>query len=289
MMVEADGWSRGDFCRFRPDEIGPWSEAKLEILRKYAGPYCRIIRSYGLSPIYIDGFAGAGMHFSRLSGEQIEGSPLQILSLEERYDHYYFIDLDEEKATILAEKVADNENVTVYQGDCNEVILEEVFPRVSWRRRERALCLLDPYRLQLDWRVIEAAGLTGAIEIFLNFPIHHMNRAVLLHDRRRVPSEQFELMTRFWGDSSWESIVYANSKDLFGNTEEMKIASNSALVKAFKKRLQDIAGFEYVPDPIPMRNRQNGIIYYLYFASPNKTGAKIVNDIFDRVLRTWRS
>jgi len=48
--------------------------------------------------------------------------------------------------------------------------------------------------------------------------------------------------------------------------------------------LKEIAKFEYVPEPIPMRNRQGAIIYYLFFASPNKTGNKIINDIFKK----WR-
>ena len=176
----------------------------------------------------------------------------------------------------------------VYQGDCNQVILEKVFPTVSWRRKERALCLLDPYRLQLDWQVVETAGRSKAIEVFLNFPIHHMNRAVLWRDRNRVPPEQSELMTRFWGDESWQSLVYGTNRNLFGDNEDMKIATNSVLLAAFKDRLRKVAGFDYVPDPIPMRNSQNGIIYYLFFASPNRTGAKIVKDIFNGVLRAWR-
>jgi three-Cys-motif partner protein len=98
MTGELGDWSDGDFCRFRPDEIGPWSEAKLDILKKYAGPYCRIVRANGLAPSYIDGFSGAGMHFSKTTGEQVEGSPLRVLSLEEKYNCYHFIDLDEEKA-----------------------------------------------------------------------------------------------------------------------------------------------------------------------------------------------
>ena len=31
-----------------------------------------------------------------------------------------------------------------------------------------------------------------------------------------------------------------------------------------------------------MRNRSGAVVYYLYFASPNKTGAKIVGDIFKK-------
>ena len=56
--------------------------------------------------------------------------------------------------------------------------------------------------------------------------------------------------------------------------------SNEAVVEAFRKRLKDVAGFSYVPEPIPMRTRKGAVIYYLFFASPNNTGAKIVSEIF---------
>ncbi len=59
-------------------------------------------------------------------------------------------------------------------------------------------------------------------------------------------------------------------------------ASNAAVAAAYRERLQQVAGFEYVPAPMPMRNTRGAIVYYLFFASPNRTGAKIVSDIFNR-------
>jgi len=46
--------------------------------------------------------------------------------------------------------------------------------------------------------------------------------------------------------------------------------------------LNKTAGFNYVPDPIPMRNTKGATIYYLFFASPNETGGKIVKEIFNK-------
>jgi len=34
-----------------------------------------------------------------------------------------------------------------------------------------------------------------------------------------------------------------------------------------------------------MRNSTNAVVYYLFFASPKETGAKIVTDIFARYRR----
>jgi hypothetical protein len=56
-------------------------------------------------------------------------------------------------------------------------------------------------------------------------------------------------------------------------------------VKVFQKRLQTVAGFEFVPDPLPMRNSNNAIVYYLFFASQKPVAKKIIEDIFN----TYRS
>jgi hypothetical protein len=67
---------------------------------------------------------------------------------------------------------------------------------------------------------------------------------------------------------------------LFENLEEK--ASNSVIAKALRERLRNVAGFECVSAPMPMRNSKGAVVYYLYFASPDRTGAKVVEDIFRR-------
>jgi three-Cys-motif partner protein len=69
-------------------------------------------------------------------------------------------------------------------------------------------------------------------------------------------------------------------QDLFGPVE---IKSEiTVIVEAFRERLRAVAGFKYVPSPVAMRNDQGAIVYYLFFASQNETGAKIANDILKR-------
>jgi three-Cys-motif partner protein len=59
-------------------------------------------------------------------------------------------------------------------------------------------------------------------------------------------------------------------------------ASNDEIAEAYRKRLVDVAGFEFVPQPIPMRNSIGKTIYYLFFASPKEAGAKIARHIFKK-------
>ena len=66
---------------------------------------------------------------------------------------------------------------------------------------------------------------------------------------------------------------------MFGDPK-MEKSDNDVIAEAFRQRLI-AAGFKYVPSPLPMRNTHNAIVYYLFFASPNSKGAKIVGEIFD--------
>jgi three-Cys-motif partner protein len=176
------------------------------------------------------------------------------------------------------EQLADTRaNVTVHHGDCNSILLNELFPNVLYEDFRRAICLLDPYSLQLDWSVIERAGGMNTIEIFLNFPILDINRNVL----RKNPSERkIEQMKRFWGDESWREVAVKKEPMLFELTEEVKV-ENWELVQAFRERLRKVAKFNFVPEPMAMRNTQRAAVYYLFFAGNNETGATIVNDIFN--------
>lgn len=47
---------------FEPDEIGPWSEIKLEIIEKYGPAYTQAFSGRGrnLQKFYIDGFSWSG-------------------------------------------------------------------------------------------------------------------------------------------------------------------------------------------------------------------------------------
>ncbi len=264
------------------DEIGYWSEIKLDIIREYATAYSTIMNKQSSikSYYYIDGFAGAGVHISKVSKDYIPGSPLNALNVQPPFDAYFFVDLDGDKADHLNELSKERSNVTVFKGDCNRILLSDIFPKINYKDYKRALCLLDPYGLHLDWDVMYAAGQSKAIEIFLNFPVMDMNMNILKTNQEKVNDKQVERMNAFWGDESWRDAAYQKTPGLFGEIEDK--TTNKDVANAFKKRLKDIAGFKYVAEPIPMRNTKGGVVYYLFFASPNKTGPKIVQDIMNK-------
>jgi three-Cys-motif partner protein len=113
------------------DTVGRWTEVKLTILREYSAAYAKIlsnqntIRHYA----YIDGFAGSGYHISKISGYVIEGSP--AMAFKCGFSHCHLVDLDGEKTEHLQQLAEGPNDVTVYTGDCSEVLPRDATTRLS--------------------------------------------------------------------------------------------------------------------------------------------------------------
>lgn len=256
---------------------------KLAIIKEYASAYAKILAKTQREKLsrlrwqYIDAFAGPGVHLSKTTREVVEGSPLIAVKTVPSFSEYHFIDSDPARAEQLREIAGPRSDVHIYSGDCNEVLLQNVFPSVRYVEYQRALCLLDPYNINLKWEVIEAAGRSGAIEIFLNFMIMDINRNVLRRNRDLAIQSKIDQLTRLWGDDTWQDAAYSSEGKLFDDPEKV---SNARFEEAWRTRLKEKAGFKFVSDPMPMRTRTNSVIYYLYFASQKPAAASIVKDIF---------
>ncbi|MFZ0478422.1 MAG: three-Cys-motif partner protein TcmP [Terriglobales bacterium] len=260
------------------DEIGYWSEIKLEIVRDYAAAYSTILTKKNLPHVYVDAFAGAGQHISKGSGAFVPGSPLNALNVQPPFREYHFIDLNVTRVESLQRIAGARNDVHVYEGDCNEILIQTIFPTLHFESYRRALCLLDPYGLDLNWQVMFQAGQLGTIDMFLNFPVMDMNRNVLWRNPDKVSVGQLARMNAFWG-GDWKGAAYTTERSLFGEPEK---ESNDAIAEAFRQRLQKIAGFKKVPEPLPMHNSKGATVYYLFFASQVDVAEKIVTDIFTK-------
>lgn len=262
------------------DVVGYWTEIKLQIIRDYAREYSKILNKQAVIKhfAFIDGFAGAGKHISKATGDEIDGSPAVALGVQPPFSHYHFIDLNGNRTEKLRQLATGRRDVTVYQGDCNKILLKDVFPKCLYRDYRRALCLLDPYKLDPNWEVVKTAGEMGSIEIFINFMIMDAKLNILLNEPEKAQPSQIQRMNAFWGDDSWRQASYKKQRGLFGEMEEK--APDWEIAQAYRRRLKEVAGFKCVPAPIPMRNSKGAVVYYLLFASNNQTGEKIVRSIF---------
>ena len=269
--------------KLKLDEIGYWSEIKLDIIREYAKAYSTILAAQEkprFHHVYIDAFAGAGVHLSKTTGTEVEGSPIIAANTQPPFREYHFIDLDGVKVGNLRSIFGQRQDIHIHQGDCNDVLLRDVLPHVRWDDYRRGLCLLDPYGLHLNWEVIQTAGHLKTIDLFLNFPIMDMNMNVFWHNPEGVHETDICRMNSFWGDESWRNIAYEPVRTLF-ETEDKK-TDNETVAAAFRERLRKVAGFSNVPQPLPMRNTKGAVVYYLFFGSPKPVAQNIVTDIFNK-------
>ena len=266
------------------DRVGYWSEIKLDIVKKYAVAYSKILAAQRrrFYHVYIDAFAGAGANISRKTGELITGSPLNALYIDPPFCSYHLIDIDGLKIRVLrnvVSEIAGTYNIHIYEGNCNSLLVNEIFPSIQWKDYRRGLCLLDPYGLHFDWKVIHTAGQMQSIDIFINFPVMDMNRNALWRNPDKVPKSGIERMNNFWGDESWRNVAYRTNGNLFGFPEKQ---DNVTIIEAYRERLKKVAGFNYVSKPLPMYNSRKSTIYYLLFASQKMVAYKIINDIYKK-------
>ncbi len=262
------------------ETIGEWSEDKLDILGKYSHAYTTILNKHKLTSIYVDAFAGKGEYRSKKTGNKIKGSALNALTIKPSFDVYYFVEMDLKKVDTLEDKVGSQKNVTIFKGDCSKILLNDVLPNIEYSQFKRGLCFLDPYGIHLDWTVIKAAAEMGTIELFVNFSIMDINRNFKKADISEVRPSDMQRMNQTCGSDDWKNFLFDTSMSLFGDVSEKK--SNEDIAKWFQNRLKQVAGFSYVPKPIPMKNSIGRTVYYLYFASQNNTADKIIKDIFSK-------
>ena len=78
------------------DEIGGWTEIKLEIIKKYATAYSTIMnKQVKFKHTYIDGFCGPGQHLTKSDKRIVSGSPKNALEVRPAFKEYFFIDLNQ--------------------------------------------------------------------------------------------------------------------------------------------------------------------------------------------------
>lgn len=187
------------------------------------------------------------------------------------------------KTAHLKTLCADRSDVHIETGDASKYLTQTLLPTIKYEDYKRALCLFDPYGLHLEWRAMEMAGKSRAIDMFLNFPVMDMNRNAIWRNPIAVPRDGIDRMNSFWGDESWRDAAYAEHPqgNLFGAPDIVK-QGNDVIVGAFRERLRKVVGFQFVPEPLPMKNSTNAVVYHLFFASQKPVAQKIIDAIFKK-------
>lgn len=187
---------------------GNWTEEKLNIFTSYLDAYLIALLNQKFKKIYIDAFAGTGEIETSDGGQYLVGSAKRALASEKKFDHYYFIEADSQKAGELQDMINSEfpqmrRIVTIFCGDANDK-LAEIISNVDWRFN-RGLLFLDPYATQVNWTTLENVAQTKSIDVWYLFPFSALERMLPKNGKY----DKWEnCIDRLLGDSGWREEFY---------------------------------------------------------------------------------
>ncbi len=278
---------------------GNWTQQKLLILSKYLRAYRKIFekneRARYFKVAYVDAFAGTGIMpraeiegtlaefipgFEEAEREFRKGSVRRALEVDPPFHQYVFIEKDRANCAELAvlQREFSNRRIDIVNEDANMALLK--WCNEIDTKRQRAVVFLDPFGASVEWTAIESIARTGAVDLWILFPYGAINRMLT---RCRKPSPSWcEKLTRIFGTAEWEKVFYSSNTvtSLLDPDQEIalvrKTADRNSVIQFFADRLR--TEFAEVPRPGLLFNSRS-LLFVLFFAASNKTGAKIANDL----------
>jgi len=295
--------------KYKPSLWGSdWTNEKLEAFKKYVDAYLTIMdankKKYGWKTLYFDGFAGSGdrsrnddssvttddphlfdFEIEEAETEVYKGAAERVLSLNRKFDYYYFVDLDGEALKKLQKKLipfAIDYRLQFREGDANNYLKELSFA-LKKDKKLKALIFIDPFGMQINWESIELLKDTAS-DIWILIPSGVIINRLL---DRKGKLKNVAKLSSFFGMTDLEIRKEFYTKNLthtlFG--EENQIQKQQApikkIVELYIKKLKGV--WKHVtPEPLIMKNSKNIEIFHFAFASNNSTGLKIANDIIGK-------
>ena len=277
---------------------GNWTEEKLNIFTSYLDAYLIALQNQQFKKIYIDAFAGTGEIETSDGGQYLVGSAKRALASDKKFDHYYFIEADSQKAGELQNMINSEfpqmrRIVTIFCGDANDK-LAEIISSVDWRYN-RGLLFLDPYATQVNWTTLENVAQTKSIDVWYLFPFSALERMLPKNGKY----EKWEdCIDRLLGDRGWREEFYKKDPqmtlfDLLAdesgqkNGERMVKNANPDHIKAYIiSRLETI--FPCVSKHARIfRNSRNSPMFLFCFAISNESGTaqKLALRIANHILK----
>ena len=272
---------------------GPWTQQKLEILRRYLDAYTTALKNQPFSLTYMDAFAGAGAYSTpddeyREFNELRRGSTQLAIEVDDKpFDRLIFVELVAERVESLRamrDRNADR-GIVVVQGDANDEI-PAFCHSMNWD--DRAVVFLDPFKTEVSWSTVSAIAETQKIDCWILFPIMAAAR-MMPTDREPTESEKRILDRMFGGREHW-SHVYQEQIQLGFFDDEHRMERHRGIEQiaaCYKSRLE--GAFERVArTPRTLNNSRNTPLFQLFFAAGNEKGAPIAVDIADYILlKDW--
>lgn len=285
---------------------GSWTEEKLNAFSKYVNAYLTIMNKcrdkYKWKLIYFDGFAGSGSREETHESDTIDmfeefgisiddttiyrGAAERVLSIEQHgFDYYYFIDKSEESSNALEEKLSHfKKEGKILNFRCDDANSQLAKLATALKNKKfKALVLLDPFGMQVNWDSISALAGTGT-DLWILIPTGVIINRLL---DKKGQLTHIDRLTDFLGmtKEEIEAAFYEKTvmPTLFGEIEEVQKKQQpiEKIAQLYIQRLNTI--FKNVTsEPLVLRNSKNNPIYHFAFASNNPTAVSIASDIIGK-------
>jgi three-Cys-motif partner protein len=271
---------------------GPWTEIKLDAVEYYLECYTKALKRVGFDLWYIDAFAGSGDRSAerevggilegapvRTITETLDGSARRALAVRPSFDHYVFIEKDDDRRTALESTKAENPraDIRIVAGEANQK-LKEMISVAPWTKKDsgmaRGVVFLDPYALHVDWKTLQALASTLVFDVWYLFPIRDTIRQ-LAHDFRGIGPKE-AMLDRVLGPE-WRDLYKLapdhGVTDMFDEPVEpdlQRVVSQKQFEKWLKMRLE--GEFAFVSEPLPLHATPNRQLFSLFLgvANPSK-------------------
>ena len=285
-----------------------WTTEKLNAFQKYVEAYLTIMdtnkQKYGWKTLYFDGFAGSGdlkknnntseeianapslldFDIAEVETEVYKGAAERVLNLKKKFDYYYFIDLNGESLNKLRERLSQfdmGHKLQFRDEDANKSI-KDMAAALRKDKKLKALVLLDPFGMQINWESIELLKGTSS-DVWILIPSGMIINRLLYRNGKMKPA-YIQKLCSFFGMTEEEirNEFYTEkvSSTLFG--EETTIQKNEGSIRKiadlYIRRLKEI--WSNVSDePLVMNNTKNVAIFHFVFASNNAIAKRIAKQI----------
>jgi three-Cys-motif partner protein len=253
-------------------EIEPHTAAKHKILRKYLDAWFPILGTHNQRLVYLDGFSGPGRYIGGEPGSPVVAlqsalthrsklsAELVFLFIEERADRAGYLDSE-----IAKLKCPQHFTITVECGsfaDKTGTKLDELDRTGS--RLAPTFALIDPFGFSgIPYTLIKRLLSKGKCEVLITFMVGWINRFL------ESPNEK----------------IKAHIIETFGTEEAIHVAAGTgdrvtALKDLYQKQLNKAARFVRY---FELRNRDDRVVYYLFFATNNALGHQKMKEAMWRV------
>ena len=246
---------------------GPWSVDKHDYIRRLAGIFSTGMKNQCRFRCFIDLFAGPGRCVIEDTLAELPGSPMQAISVRDRFTDYFFNDINPKSIGALQTRVAGLSlppMPTYFTGDCNKVIpeLRAALPPAS---ESLELAVIDAWGWEMGFDALAALTRRRRMDIIVTFPLGFI---------KRNWKQQLGQLDKFLGGEEYKEAFLDAMK------QDPRRASR-ILLNYYEARLKEI-GYAYANDEIWIPNTRQVKLYHMVFASKHPRGNEFWQKIISR-------